>query len=493
MKTINLLSLIKAQRTLNDSTFKSYLRYFDIEFKKNELQDLGAFVDLISTVYRGLEIYNEYFIGYTIPQISKEFDLLRFGSNYILNIEIKSTNTGERIKTQLVQNKYYLSFLKKKVVNITYVRDENKFYGLKFNNDLLELKVEEIIVLLRDQIILELNNLDKLFDPTNYLVSPFNSTAEFINGNYFLTDQQEEFKKAIITQFNTPDFDFVSIYGAAGTGKTLLTYDIAKEYINSHTKVLIIHCANLNEGQIKLQEDYSWVIKPIKFAFSVPISEFQLIILDEVQRIRPNQLDKLIEIVSENKMKCIFSYDANQCLASFEMKNNIPEYISKKLSPKTYKLTEKIRTNKEIASFIRALFDLNKIKKEIHYQNVDITYFETNSEAVGYLNLLQSNDWKIINYTPSLYNTHPYEQYSVNESQNAHMVIGQEFDKVAAVIDNYFCYDVNNQLTIRGYKPYYHTVKMLFQILTRTRKKLSIVIIGNQELLSCCLQIINTK
>jgi Ni2+-binding GTPase involved in maturation of urease and hydrogenase len=491
MKPINILSLINAHTKLNKEVFDSYLNYYGITIRKQELLNIKTLIEIFSNSYVGLDIYDSFYVGYSIPQISKEFDLLRFGDSYILNIEIKSTNTGDKIKKQLIQNKYYLSFLKKVVVNLTFVADENKIYALNINNEIKDISVNDIIVLLKDQKLIELANIDSLFDPSNYLVSPFNSTEEFVKNNYFLTDHQEEIKNDIITKFNKVGHDFISIIGAAGTGKTLLTYDIAKEYVNSHYSVLIIHCANLNQGQIILREDYKWKIIAIKSINSIKLVDYSIIIIDEVQRIRPHQLDALIDTVTKNQLKCIFSYDAKQCLAAYEMKNNIPEYINSKLSPTTYKLTDKIRTNKEIASFIIALFNLNDIKKDIQYHNVDISYFESPAEAASYLKILENNDWKIINYTPSLYNTDPYEQYTINDADNAHMVIGQEFDKVAAVIDKYFCYDINNHLTIRGYKPYYHTVKMLFQILTRTRKKLSIVIVDNQELLRNCLKIIN--
>lgn len=36
------------------------------------------------------DLYEGYFLGYTIPQISNEFDLLRFSQSTIINIELKS-------------------------------------------------------------------------------------------------------------------------------------------------------------------------------------------------------------------------------------------------------------------------------------------------------------------------------------------------------------------------------------------------------------------
>lgn len=58
--------------------------------------------------------YTNYFVfGYKIPQIGKEFDLIRFGENYNINIELKSESTDEKQKIQLKKNHFYLNFLNK--------------------------------------------------------------------------------------------------------------------------------------------------------------------------------------------------------------------------------------------------------------------------------------------------------------------------------------------------------------------------------------------
>ena len=105
---------------------------------------------------------------------------------------------------------------------------------------------------------------------------------------------------------------------------------------------------------------------------------------------------------------------------------------------------------------------------------------------------IKSEGWKITNYTPSTVDTLPYEQHKIEEeADNAHRVIGQEFDNVVAVIDEYFYYR-NGRLSTKSYKkrPYYHPTKMLFQIVSRTRLRLCIVIINNQEILRRCLDIL---
>jgi hypothetical protein len=68
-------------------------------------------------------------------------------------------------------------------------------------------------------------------------------------------------------------------------------------------------------------------------------------------------------------------------------------------------------------------------------------------------------------------------------------VIGQEFDGVAIALDKFFQYNDAGDLTYNG-GAYYEPTKMLFQNITRARRRLNLVVIGNQALLNRCLAII---
>lgn len=72
--------------------------------------------------------------------------------------------------------------------------------------------------------------------------------------------------------------------------------------------------------------------------------------------------------------------------------------------------------------------------------------------------------------TPSQYNNEHHESYSEVACKNSHRVIGQEFDNVAVVIDEYFSYGASGKLVYTS-QTYYDSVKVLFQNITRTRKK----------------------
>lgn len=495
MKPVNILSLINAKKDLSATVLELYLSNFDIEIKDSEFADLQSLVNELEINQPLLDIFEGFYIGFTINQISKEFDLLRFGESSIINLELKRKNTGERMKNQLIKNRYYLSFLDKKIFSFTYVAEDKKLFYLDDSENLIEKDVTFLISKLNDQVLVCIEDINKLFDPSNYLVSPFNSTKAFMEGQYFLTDNQEKFKNSILQLNNKTGPCFISIQGSAGTGKTLLTYDIAKDYINNSKKVLIFHCGTLNNGHNKLRRAYSWSIAPIKDLESYDLNKYDLVILDEVQRIYKDQLDKLLKDIKSTKAKCIFSYDSQQCLARWEINRNIPKYITEQVSPQIFNLTEKIRTNKEIASFIKNLFDLSKENASQKYSNIDLQYFSTAADAREYIEILKEQGWKMINYTPSQYTRYPYDRYQSIWEDNAHKVIGQEYDNVIAVIDKHFYYKKDGRLSTKGYasNPYYHPTKMLFQIVTRTRKRLTIIIVNNETLLKQCLKILHGK
>lgn len=73
----------------------------------------------------------------------------------------------------------------------------------------------------------------------------------------------------------------------------------------------------------------------------------------------------------------------------------------------------------------------------------------------------------------------------------SHAVIGQEFDKVAAVINQHFYYNEDGRLmsTKESGAPGYRLDKMLYQMLTRARQEITIIIYKNESLLDACLKI----
>jgi hypothetical protein len=497
MKEVNLASIISAYDTFGkEELFNNYLSFFGVSLKEGEKEDLKSFVDKIRANIASFKELEGYYLGFKIPQISKEFDILRIGKKSVINVELKNEfTTEERIKKQLKQNKYYLSILERTSFHFTYVTKEDKLYKLE-NDNLVDANFKELADLLIKQEIEEIENIEKLFEPSNYLVSPFNSTDKFVKKEYFLTEHQEDIKNKIIDSVVKKDEQlFFTIKGGAGTGKTLLVYDIARELTEKGEKVLVIHCGNLNKGQQELNEKKILNIIPIKnidLSKGVNFDKYSIVILDETQRVNLSQLQYIIKSIFNVKSKCIFSLDPKQCLKKNEINNSIESYLDEKTKTLKFKLTNNIRTNEELLVFIKSISHNRPDFEKIRYKNIKINFFKDYSLVKNYLSNL--NGWEIINFTPSAKEKYEYDNYNIIGKVNSHNVLGQEFDNVVVVIDDTFFYNSTKKLSVRNENKYfYDKFGMLYQNITRARKKLNVVIVNNQEVLSRCLEVLNSK
>lgn len=254
MKSINLLSLLSARNDLDATNFIKYIEQFGMNsrIRMSELDDLQTFVDAVIRPSHSYDLVNQYFFGFMIHRIGKEFDLLRFGEESVINIELKRESTEEKITRQLVQNDYYLKFLDVDIYNFTFISSTKKLYQLVDSTYIVEVPYDRLLEKLQNQTVRHIDNLHRLFDPTRYLVSPFNSPEAFIEDKYFLSAQQSTFKREILQLEPTNESVFISIEGGPGTGKSLLTYDIAKYYLDKSKKIKIYNCGKLHKGHAQL-------------------------------------------------------------------------------------------------------------------------------------------------------------------------------------------------------------------------------------------------
>lgn len=481
----NILSLT----TISDEgILQDYLAHLGAKFSRHEVDSLISLRDLLMSSNAPFRAYDHYFVGYSIPQISKEFDLLRIGKDSIINIELKSRFNYDSTLTQLQRNHVYLKYLSKKLFLYTFSSTTGKIYKLSQDKTSLdETTGSELVKTLASQDTFFDGNLDDLFNPSQYLVSPFNSTEKFIEGEYFLTNQQDDIKARTLASFASSNNNIVTIQGSAGTGKTLLLYDIAKALMHEKNKVLIAHAGHLNKGHEKLRDSHDYDIVSIKTLYDLVVNNnierYDSIIIDESQRIYKYQITSIFERIREKKINSIFGFDPRQVLRDTERSNYLIDTVSGDHAV-SYKLTKKIRTNKEIAQFIRTLFKLSYKKDTLPNKRISVIHFNNYKAAKLYIESSRS-DYTLTTLTPS---TIPEYEHAIdvigtsNTSKGtAHQIIGQEFDNVIVVIDGVFFYSPDGDLiSHKRTGVLYGQREMLFQIVTRTRNKLEIVVVNNE-------------
>lgn len=145
---------------------------------------------------------------------------------------------------------------------------------------------------------------------------------------------------------------------------------------------------------------------------------------------------------------------------------NISEKIFGLEGCKHYKLTNRIRTNPELADFIHLLRKINEPVRTKSFPNVKVIYADSKEYANELIERYGKKGYKHIGFTPSAYK-----------------VAGQEFDKVLMVINENFEYSEEGRLiTYENPDTDYLFVQLLFQGLTRVREKLIIIVLNNETL-----------
>lgn len=473
-KPVDLRSICESYHELPEQTFEMYKKSLGFEMRNSEIEQIYCLVLKIQPMLVKL---NYFYIGYKIPQINKEFDLLRIGDNFILNIELKTSLNYDKALRQLEQNEYYLETLGKSMHLFTFIFEESKLYKLE-SGELKEAEFESLGKLIESQDIEHLEDIDNLFEPQKYLVSVFNDTDRFMSNQYFLTQQQKDFKNQIIDS-KAP---VCLIEGKPGTGKSLLLYDVAKE-LSKKSRTVLIHCGQLNEGHLKLNKEYGWDILSAKDSDSISNYEPKVIFIDEAQRFIPYQLKNILDYIQDEGIQSIMSIDPEQTLGMKEKryrnKQTILEYIN--AGVKQFKLSDKIRSNKELHSFVLGILNLGRLKEVEGFKNVSIHYFSKLDSARDFAEAMENEDWQVVDYTGQMYKGGTIEKMKLYMGKNAHEVIGQEFDNVLAVLGSAFYYDESNKLNARN-SNYYDTVNMFYQAITRARKKIMLVVVDNREL-----------
>lgn len=473
---VNLYHLYTASKV----NIREYRAYEKILSNRNKISSLGDrekdslyyLVEELLNANTLINVLNDFYYSYTIPHIGKEFDLLKIDSEKVLNIELKSENVGlDKIKAQLIRNYNYLKYLSKKLYLFTFVSDSKKFYKLNYEEELVESNINEVISVLTTFTDDIYPDIDKLFKASDYLVSPNANPMKFINEQYFLTSQQEYIKRKILEVIN--EKNLIKITGEAGTGKTLLLFDIAK-HLSETEEVLVINCNKPNKAHKIISHAFNNInIISLEDVLSNNdiISKYNYILLDEAQR-----MNKVLwDIINNNlEKKYIFSLDPKQVLTKEEIKANYSNLIDK-LNPTKYKLSNRIRINNSIKEFSYRLFDLNRNNSKIDLSFVKIHYASTDEELQTYIKLYK-NYCTYIKIPNTEYKTELITTVDINE------VVGKDYENVLMILDKNYFYTDGKLSSHNCKKNDYLYLKILYQGLSRTRENVVLIIYKNKNL-----------
>ena len=499
---INLVSFMESQ--IDEEIFQYYKQINHIEeVKDTEIEAINK----IFTKFKELEPscmdgpFSGYFLGtkYT-GVVSEEFDILRFSSQKIINIELKSTQISEeRILRQLKRHSYLLNSISSdmEVSLYTFVSETEKLYKFdEVTEELLPVSFEQLFKDIPCDFI-EYNYLESLVS-TSFIISPYSEPERFFNNQYFLNNEQEQAKKKIIESSK----GYVGLKGAAGTGKSLILFDVAKELSNSGKKILFVFCSAIQDSDTirKIDEQSSFRFIDIRSFNNVSLNDYDIVIIDESQRLKSEQWSKLQKITKSGKInKLILSVDNAQTLRPEEKDLDIQRFLSDKRKNEVEYvdcLKERVRTDIELSTFIKKFFNTKERDLSVlDFPKVNAVYFEHKSAARDFIESCIENEGYISIEMPERKRKGKTRLPKFHEdSLDGFTVIGREYDKVLLPLTCKVTHDADGKIAVPVESEYdYLAENGLFQAITRVKNQLLLVIIQNKALFKTIQEILTWK
>lgn len=441
----NIECLQKLERQLSGRTYFLKIREWELDSMKALVRQLEM---------RLPDVYAlRFFYSFQIPRLGKEFDLLQIKDDQIVNIELKSGKVSdEAVRKQLLQNRYYLSVQGKMIQSYTYISSQERLVRLNNHDHIVEADWDQLCLALQRQSKDYEGDIEDLFQAEMYLFSPVTEPERFLNKEYFLTSQQKDIERRILDKIRKVKYGYFWFCGLPGTGKTLLLYDIAMK-LSVHQKVCMIHCGETGK-EWKILHD-----RLLRIAFlsdsqleeCPDLKEYSAILVDEAHLLSVKELHRILEL--SEKHPVIFSSDDEDMISDEEMDRTMIREIEHLPDIQSFHLTNRIRTNAELSSFIQNMMHLPEKRMVRYYPHIQVVY--------------------------------------ANDDEEAGILLKGYQNQLVFIIDERYYYDEKGYLREQRQKQQEPTaVRMLFHRLNEAREEFAIIVKGNEAVYEVLLDLL---
>ena len=464
MKSVSIYTLTRNQNISCVQKLERQMsgRGYFLKMREWELDSMKAFVRELETHMD--EVYALWFFySFQIPRLGKEFDLLQIREDQIVNVELKSgVVSDEALRKQLIQNRYYLAVQGKTIRSYTYISSQNRLVRLTNNDHLADTDWEQLCSELQNESEDYKGNAEALFQAELFLISPLTEPSRFLKKEYFLTAQQRDIERQILKKIRLERTGYYWFHGLPGTGKTLLLYDMAMR-LSVRQQVCLIHCGEAVDQWKVLHER----LRRVKYLADSQITSDILsgasaVLVDEAHLLSQEKLEYLLWYCGNRPV--IFSSDYENMLSPEELDQAAVHALEQISGIQSFRLTNRIRTNVELSSFIQNLMHLPDRKTTRHFPNVTVLYANDEREAENLM--LDAGE-------------HGFQILSRQEDN------GKTMDRLAVLLDEKYYYDENRYLRSQD-----HTVRTLFYRLNGAKEKLMIVVKENAPVYERVLELL---
>ena len=441
----NIECLQKLERQLSGRTYFLKMREWELESMKALVRELEVHMQDVHAL--------RFFYSFQVPRLGKEFDLLQIKNDQIVNIELKSGKVSdEAVRKQLLQNRYYLSVQGKMIQSYTYISSQERLVRLNNHDHIVEADWDQLCLALQRQSKDYEGDIEDLFQAEMYLFSPVTEPERFLNKEYFLTSQQKDIERRILDKIRKVKYGYFWFSGLPGTGKTLLLYDIAMK-LSVHQKVCMIHCGETGK-EWKILHD-----RLLRIAFlsdsrleeCPDFKEYSAILVDEAHLLTEEKLHVILEL--SEKHPVIFSGDDEDMISDEEMDRTMIREIEHLPDIQSFHLTNRIRTNAELSSFIQNMMHLPEKRTVRYYPHIQVVY--------------------------------------ANDEEEAEILLKGYQDQLVFIIDERYYYDEKGYLREQRQKQQKPTaVRMLFHRLNEAREEFAIIVKRNEAVYEVLLELL---
>lgn len=501
----NIDYLPRLERQLSGREEFLKFRFWELDSMKALVYQLEKHMSAESTAEVSEVSSLRFFYSFQIPRLGKEFDLLQIKDSQIVNIELKSgAVSDEAIRKQLMQNRYYLSVLGKPIQSYTYISSQNRLVRLTNHDHIKDAEWERLCLDLQKEGRDYEGDIEDLFRAELYLISPVTDPVRFLKKEYFLTSQQRDIEKKILRELRTQQFGYFWFSGLPGTGKTLLLYDIVMKLSVKH-QVCIIHCEEVGEKwkilhqrlqRIDFLSDNQLIRNPLfgeknkcdskrenrKDDGQIcsdnltekqrQFEQYSAILVDEAHLLSPEKLQYLLQLSKDRPV--IFSSDSEEVISPEEMDRTNIKMLENLPNIRTFHLTNRIRTNAELSTFIQNMMHLPERKNQRNYPHIFVVYANDDKEAEILL-----NDYKRQGYQ------------STAQKYKLETMAVRDIEQLVVLLDERYYYDENGYLRATCHdangKSY---VRVLFHKLNHAKEKIAFVIKNNEQLYKILLDLL---
>ena len=496
-KPVNLylLSRIRGEEAFNHVFRHASRKSTGSKTPIHEIESLRALSDRLLKAGVTVPALDGFFLSYSIPQIGKEFDLLKFGPAGVLNIELKSRPVPlEQIRAQLLKNRHYLAHLGRTMHLFTFVAGTRECYRLLPEDVLEPIPADVMADAVRAFAAEYAREIDGMFQASEYLVSPSGTPEKFLSGEYFLTQAQDQVREGLLSAINdTTGTAFFSMTGRPGTGKTLLLYDIGRA-LGPQARTALVHWGELEEGHRMINDagsgltilprsvlDAAGADSGALSGILTRLAPYSYLLIDESHRLSLTRFQAICRTAKEYHQRVVFCLDPEQILTTAEKQNDIAGRIEALSPAGAFVLSEHLRGNRELQAFVRQVRDLKEAPRDrLLYDDVDLGFASDVAEARKLLSYYRDKGYVFINYARSV-PAGPFTEFE--GGYDVTHVIGQEFDRIVMLLDTSFYYDADGRLEgVPHADPDVLYPNLLYQGITRVQEKLALIVLENAAL-----------